>query len=92
MDLTITRNRVIAVLNHTDRKGRPKLVEECTFPPTSKGCVDTIVTDLGLFLLRNGKFELTEVAEGFTVDEVLAMTGMQVTVAEPVTTMQAALR
>ena len=92
MDLTIKRNRVIAVLNHTDRKGRPKLVEECTFPPTSKGCVDTIVTDLGLFLLRDGKFELTEVAEGFTVDEVLAMTGMEVTVAEPVTTMQAALR
>jgi len=91
MDLAVGARQVIAILEHLDSKGRPKLVETCTYPLTAPGCVDVIVTDLAL--LRStpeGRFRLDEVAAGFTVEEVLALTDMRVEVAEHVGTMQEA--
>ena len=55
---------------------------------TAPRCVDTVVTDLALLTMRDGRFRLDEVARGFTVDEVLSLTGMAVAVADPVGTMQ----
>jgi 3-oxoacid CoA-transferase len=76
------------MLEHTDGKGRPKLVERCEFPLTAPGCVDAVVTDLALLTRENGRFRLDEVARGFTVDEVLSLTGMSVGVAGSVGIMQ----
>ena len=58
-------------------------------------CVDAIITDLALLRRpsRSGRarrFTLEEIAAGFTVDEVLSMTGMSVDVADPVGVMQEA--
>jgi 3-oxoacid CoA-transferase len=90
MDLAVGARHVIAMLEHTDSKGRPKLVGKCDFPLTARGVVDAIVTDL--VLLRRpspgDRFVLEEVAEGFTVDEVLSLTGMSVDVAGEVRVMQ----
>jgi len=88
MDLAVGARRVIVMLEHTDSRGRPKLVERCEFPLTAPGCVDTVVTDLALLSMRDGRFRLDEIARGFTVDEVLSLTGMPVTVADTVGVMQ----
>jgi len=90
MDLAVGAQHVIAMLEHTDSKGRPKLVEKCDFPLTARGVVDAIVTDLALLRRPPGalSFVLEEVAAGFTVDEVLSVTGMSVTVADEVRVMQ----
>ena len=92
MDLAVGARRVIVMLEHTDSHGRPKLVERCEYPLTAPRCVDAVVTDLAL-LRRDathggGRFRLDEIARGFTVDEVLSLTGMAVTVAEAVGVMQ----
>jgi 3-oxoacid CoA-transferase len=80
---------VIATLEHLDSKGRPKLVEECSYPVTAPGCVDVVATDLALFTrMPSGRFRLDEVARGFTVDEVLGLTDMRVDVADSVGVMQ----
>jgi acyl CoA:acetate/3-ketoacid CoA transferase beta subunit len=71
-------------MEHLDSQGRPKLVEACTYPLTGRGCVDVVVTDLGLFRFRDGRACLEEVAPGFTAGEVLALTGFPATAAEPV--------
>jgi 3-oxoacid CoA-transferase len=57
---------------------------------TARGVVDTVVTDLALLRRpsRTGPFVLEEVAAGFTVEEVLSLTGMTVTVADDVRVMQ----
>ncbi len=83
MDLAAGARNVIAMLEHTDSRGRPKLVETCSFPLTAAGVVDVIVTDLALLRRpsRADRFVLEEVAAGFTVDEVLSLTGMPVDVA-----------
>ena len=88
MDLAVGARRVIALLEHTDSRGRPKLVDSCDFPVTARGCVDTVVTDVALLTRDGSRFRIDEIARGFGIDDVLAMTGMRVSVAEPVGTMQ----
>jgi 3-oxoacid CoA-transferase len=90
MDLAAGARHVIAMCEHTDSKGNPKLVERCDFPITARGCVDAIVTDLTLLRRpsRDDGFVLEEIAAGFTVEEVLSLTGMTVSVADDVKVMQ----
>jgi 3-oxoacid CoA-transferase len=68
-------------MEHTDSKGRPKLRKQCTYPLTGKGCVTYVVTDLALLRWDGMRFVLDEVAPGFTPQEVIALTEMQITVA-----------
>ena len=88
MDLAVGARRVIVMLEHTDAQGRPKLVERCEFPLTAPRCVDAVVTDLALLTMHEDGFRLDEIARGFTVDEVLSLTGMPVRVAGTVGVMQ----
>jgi 3-oxoacid CoA-transferase len=81
MDLAAGARRVIAMCEHTDSQGRPKLVESCSFGITAPGCVDVIVTDLALLRRTADGFRIDEIASGFTPDEVIALTGMSVSVA-----------
>ena len=65
-------------MEHCDSKGRPKLKKKCRFPLTGRGCVNYVVTDLAVLKWQDGHFVLQEVAPGFTADEVIALTDMQI--------------
>jgi 3-oxoacid CoA-transferase len=80
MDLAAGARQVIAMCEHTDSRGRPKLVESCQFEITARGCVDVIVTDLALLRRTPDGFRIDEIARGFTPEEVLAVTGMTASV------------
>lgn len=77
-----------ALLEHVDSKGRPKLRRECTYPLTGKACVSYVVTDLVLLRWVRNRFVLEEVALGFTPQEVMTLTEMEVAVAPNVRTME----
>lgn len=79
MDLA-TGARVIVAMEHTDRSGAPKIVEECTFPLTGKGCVYLIVTDLAVIECDGKSLTLKEVAPDWTPEEVQQLTGAKLTV------------
>ena len=87
MDLVAGGGDLIIVMEHRDSKDRPKLRTKCTYPLTGAACVDYVVTDLALLHWEKGRFVLEEVAPGFTANEVLALTEMQVTVASDVRVM-----
>jgi 3-oxoacid CoA-transferase subunit B len=74
MDLAAGAKNVIVAMEHTDRDNRPKIVEECTFPITGRGCVRLIVTDLAVIECTNEGLVLKEVAPGWTPDEVQELT------------------
>lgn len=88
MDLAVGARRVLVTMEHTDSSGRPKLVADCDYPLTAPGCTDTVVTDLALLRRSATGFVLEEVAAGFTVEEVLELTAMPVTLAPHVGIMQ----
>ncbi len=88
MDLTASTSPLIVLMEHIDGRGDPKLVARCTYPVTAERRVDIVVTDLALLRRVNGRFRLDEVARGFTIEEVLALTPMPVDVAAHVGIMQ----
>ena len=75
MDLATGASGVIVAMEHTDRTGEPKIVQECTFPLTGKGCVYLIVTDLAVIECDGHGLTLKEVAPGWTPEEVQQLTG-----------------
>jgi len=88
MDLLSGKGDLIIVMEHTDSKGRPKLRKKCTYPLTGQGCVTYVVTDLALLRWDGKRFVIDEVAPGFTAQEVIALTEMEVTAGANVRTME----
>ena len=81
MDLAVGARRVIVAMEHTDRRNRPKLVRECTFPLTGRRCVQLVVTDLGVVEVGEEGFMLKEIAPGWTPKEVQELTEARLTTA-----------
>jgi 3-oxoacid CoA-transferase subunit B len=77
MDLVSGARKVICLMTHTDKSGAPKLVERCALPLTGLGCVDVVITDLGVFHVdkRAGCFRVAELAEGVSMEEAKQKTG-----------------
>ena len=74
MDLAAGAKRIIAAMEHTDRRGNPKIVRECSFPLTAPECVSLIVTDIAVISVAPDGLTLTEVAPGWTPDDVQEIT------------------
>ncbi|KAF2088574.1 beta ketoadipate:succinyl-CoA transferase, TR1 [Saccharata proteae CBS 121410] len=77
--------KVVVTMEHTDKKGRPKILKQCEFPLTGRSCVSRIITDLCVFDVdhTNG-LTLIELADGVTVDEVKSKTEAPFTVADDI--------
>lgn len=69
MDLVAGAQRVVVTMEHVTKRGGAKLLPECTLPLTGVGCVDLLITDLGVFTFQGG-LTLIEMWEGTTLDEV----------------------
>ena len=88
MDLAVGARRIIVAMEHTDRRGRPKIVRECTYPLTARECVSLIVTDLAVIEVVKGQgLLLREVCPGWTPEEVQALTGAPLRIAPDLTEM-----
>ena len=70
MDLVAGVQRVVVIMDHTNKKGDPKLLKECTLPLTGKGVVDRIITNLGVFDVVEGGLKIIELAPDVTAGEV----------------------
>ncbi len=89
MDLVAGVKKVVVMMEHTNKKGEPKIIPQCTLPLTGLRCIDMVMTDLCVLKMNQApgkerRFELIELAPGVTVDEVLAKTTAEITVAENV--------
>ena len=74
MDLAAGAKRIIAVMEHTTRQGVPRIVKECSYPLTGLACCHLIVTNVAVIEVTPQGLRLTEVAPGYTADDVQALT------------------
>lgn len=71
MNLVTSGSKVIATLEHCDKKGNSKIVKQCQLPLTGKKCVSKIITDLCVFDVDVNKgLTLIELLDGTTLDDV----------------------
>jgi 3-oxoadipate CoA-transferase, beta subunit len=75
MDIAACAQRVFAILEHTTRDGQPRLLPTCNLDVTAPGCVTLVMTDLGLFEPTGAGFRILEIAPGYSLEEVGALTG-----------------
>lgn len=74
MDLVASAKHIIVAMQHCDKAGNSKLLAKCSLPLTGVRCVTKVVSDLGVFDVKNGAFHLVERAPGVTVEEIVAKT------------------
>jgi 3-oxoacid CoA-transferase subunit B len=78
MDLVAGVKRVVVVMNHVTRDGKPKLMRKCELPLTGAGVVDRIITDICVLDVTNDGFRLIELAPGVDVSEVTENTDAEI--------------
>jgi 3-oxoacid CoA-transferase subunit B len=75
MDLASGAKRVIAMMQHTTKKGDFKLVQRCEYPLTAMRTVSLVITELGVFEPTGHAFRVIELAQGVTRERAEAATG-----------------
>ncbi len=88
MDLAVGARRLIVAMEHTTKDGRPRILRECTYPLTARGCVDLIVTDLAVVEVGPEGLMLRQVAPGWAPGEVVTLTDAPLTVPRGVPEME----
>jgi len=76
MDLVAGVKRVVVVMEHCEKSGAAKFLQQCTLPLTGAGVVDLLITDLAVFEIdrKAGAATLLELAAGVDMAELRAKT------------------
>jgi 3-oxoacid CoA-transferase B subunit len=74
MDLVVGAKRVFAMMEHVSRDNAPKIVCECDYALTGLRCVTTIFTDVAVIDVTAEGLVLRELAPGWTLEAVQAIT------------------
>ena len=75
MDLAAGAKAVWVLMDHTTKDGRPRIVEQCTYPLTARGVVKRIYTSLAVIDVTPDGLFVREMAPGLSFDELQARTG-----------------
>ncbi|MFV3091431.1 CoA transferase subunit B [Pseudomonas sp. GW6] len=79
MDLVAGVKRVVVLMEHTAKSGEHKIIAECTLPLTGQGVVNRIISELGVIDVTPHGLQLIELAEGVSLSEISAKTGVALT-------------
>lgn len=82
MDLVTGARKVVAMLQHVDKKGNSKIKKRCFMQLTGVGVVDIIITDQAVFHVTDDGLVLKEVIAGLGVEGIRKITEAEFTVAD----------
>ncbi|MDF2037274.1 3-oxoacid CoA-transferase subunit B [Cytobacillus oceanisediminis] len=86
MDLVHGANKIIVIMDHTNKNGDSKILKECSLPLTGKNVVDRIITERAVIDVTDSGLKLAEVAKGFTIEDIINSTEPELQVDENVVT------
>jgi len=75
MDLAACARAVWVIMEHTTRKGGPRLIEACTLPLTATRCVTRVYTDLAVVDVTPAGFVVRDILDGMTRAQLQERTG-----------------
>ena len=75
VDLAAGCDKVIALLPHTGSDNSPNIVAQAGPIADGRDCVNLIITDIAVIRVEDGALLLSEVAPGWSYDDVAALTG-----------------
>jgi 3-oxoacid CoA-transferase subunit B len=74
MDLVHGAKKIIVIMEHVSKDGKPKIVKECSLPLTGKRVVNRIITEKAVIDVTENGLKLVEILDGSTVEEIQALT------------------
>src|ERR1700730_2271957 len=74
MDLAVGAKEIRVIMDHTSKKGEPRILKRCTLPLTAAGCVKRIYTNLAVIDVTPQGLFVLEMVPGMTLDKLQALT------------------
>jgi 3-oxoacid CoA-transferase subunit B len=74
MDLVHGAKKIIVIMEHVSKDGKPKIVKECILPLTGKRVVNRIITEKAVIDVTENGLKLVEILDGSTTEEIQALT------------------
>jgi 3-oxoadipate CoA-transferase beta subunit len=74
MDLAVGAKRLWVAMEHTTKKGEPRLLRTCSYPLTARGVVRRVYTDLAVLDVTPKGFVVREMIPGLTFEALQART------------------
>jgi len=74
MDLVAGAKRVVVIMEHLTKDGKPKILDQCSLPLTGARCVHRIITEMAVMDVTPEGLRVVEMADGVTPEELQAAT------------------
>ncbi len=88
MDLVSGAQNIIVTMTHANKKGKSKLLKQCSLPLTGVHCIKKVVTDLAVLEIKDDQFHLLERASDISIEEIIEKTDGELVVPDNVTVIQ----
>lgn len=82
MDLVHGAKRVVVVMEHVNKDGKPKILRRCNLPLTGMAVVHRIITDRAVLDVTPEGLKLAEIARGYTREDIQAVTEPSLLISE----------
>ncbi|WP_249871276.1 3-oxoacid CoA-transferase subunit B [Oceanobacillus saliphilus] len=82
MDIVHGAKKIVIIMDHVNKQGESKILKQCSLPLTGKNVVDRIITDRAVIDVKDDGLVLVEVAEGWTVEQIMESTEAELKVSE----------
>ncbi|MBR3118529.1 3-oxoacid CoA-transferase subunit B [Oceanobacillus profundus] len=82
MDIVHGAKKIVIIMDHVNKHGASKILKKCSLPLTGKQVVNRVITDRAVMDVEENGLVLVEVAEGWTVEEIVESTEAALKISE----------
>jgi 3-oxoadipate CoA-transferase, beta subunit len=74
MDLAVGARSIRVIMDHTSKRGEPRILKACTYPLTAARCVKRIYTNLAVIDVTPQGLSVSEMIAGMTLEKLQTLT------------------